>query len=186
MAFGVLALLLLTPAVVAPAAACSGGGEGSMIGVINGMAPKCFEACEELCAPMDALVAEYLKDPDTEKIKRKVCTMQQAVSCLFKPQNSAACEPLLSAGAQFGVKLPTSVAELEEQCGALGSDTTTSSPGGNSSSTNSSESTTFPASTSFLPPRHKESEPPSSQAAGARAWARLAAMLVALSVAAHL
>merc|ERR1712014_222640 len=87
-----------------------------------GISPACFEACPQVCQPMDSLISEYMKDWNTEAIKAKVCLDPEPYTCFFQEGHVDKCLPVLSAGSSFGVEIPKSQAEMDTQC-ASGSQT---------------------------------------------------------------
>jgi hypothetical protein len=99
----------------APKAACTG--DSAMVQRAMLMSPECFTSCPHLCGAMESLVAQLDATRDREAIEQQVCIGKDEFSCLLQPSNLAACEAVLSAGADFNV--PQTEAELSRQCSAV-------------------------------------------------------------------
>lgn len=108
--------LLLLPGRVS-GEACPGSAS-PMMGTVTSLSPQCFEACPQICAPLDGLITEYMATFDTEALKAKLCADPEPFTCFFSAGHMSLCRPVLEAGSALGVELPMSTADLESTCGA--------------------------------------------------------------------
>lgn len=116
MAFRTAALIAVGSVAGASAAACPNS-TNTMTSTVTDISPQCFEQCPQMCKPVDEVVSEYLATFDVEAVKGKVCANPAPFSCAFEAEHAAACSKVLAAGSSFGVELPTTAAQLNEQCG---------------------------------------------------------------------
>merc|ERR1719270_3362151 len=97
-----------------PKASCTGKNE--MVNMAISLAPRCFELCSGMCGMLEAGVAQFGAGPDKAAIQKRMCASKEIVGCMYQPSNLGACQPLLDAGASFGV--PRSSYELSRRCSA--------------------------------------------------------------------
>jgi len=110
---------LLCGAGIAGAAAgetvCAGA-SSPHISTVTSLSPACFQQCPLVCDSLDAAINEYMKTMSADSVKAKMCAAPESFSCLFEEANYPECKKVLEAGQQFQIALPTSQAELDEQC----------------------------------------------------------------------
>merc|ERR1712050_817206 len=94
---------------------CSG--EDPMVQMVLDLAPDCFKVCPALCLGLEAVVPAAAANPDRSAIGKLVCERQEQFSCALQHDHLEACEPVLSAGASFGV--PQTGAEMSRRCSAI-------------------------------------------------------------------
>jgi len=95
------------------------GTEGIM-DMITEMAPKCFEACSQLCGPVETLVSDYMAGTSDEAaMGAQICKQQGRFSCLYEPENLEECGKLATQANSFDIKMPLSMDELSSQCEAF-------------------------------------------------------------------
>merc|ERR1712086_426289 len=87
--------------------------------VVTSIAPKCFEACPELCSTVDALLSVYLDTGDVVLTERKGCDLASSFERVFEEDNMKLCRPILGRGRSLGLALPTTNASFFARCEAL-------------------------------------------------------------------
>merc|ERR1711957_563033 len=91
--------------------------------VVTSIAPKCFEACPELCSTVDAVLSVYLDTGDVELTERKGCDLASSFERVFEDDNMKLCRPILLKGRSLGLELPTTNVSFVARCEALSSRT---------------------------------------------------------------
>ena len=86
------------------------------LSMVTDFSPECFQECPQMCQPLDGLVSEYVATGDANAIKAKVCADMALFTCMFEGNHLVDCGKVLSAGSALGVQLPTSAAQLQQQC----------------------------------------------------------------------
>jgi len=92
-----------------------------LMSVVTDLLPECFKQCPQLCNPLDGVIAEYMATSDVSAVNARICAEQEAFTCMFEDDHIEACEKVLAAGLSLGVPLPTSTAQLREQCSSSSS-----------------------------------------------------------------
>merc|ERR1711957_169741 len=87
--------------------------------VVTSIAPKCFEACPELCSTVDAVLSVYLDTGDVELTERKGCDLASSFERVFEDDNMKLCRPILLKGRSLGLELPTTNESFVARCEAL-------------------------------------------------------------------
>jgi len=116
------ALVALFGARGVSAAACPAA-QNPMMSSVTSLAPDCFSACPQVCGPLDKMLADYMKDFDTEAIQAKICEDPEAFKCMLQkqPENHfKTCKPVLDAARSFAESFPMSENALDAACAALG------------------------------------------------------------------
>jgi len=107
-------MVVMGGASAAPAA-CSGGSD--LLSTVVSIAPKCFDACPDMCKPLE----KFLKDFTTsgKVAKDAICEEEIQLDCAFGDA-FAECGKVLSMSSSTGLDLPTSVAQwtdFKQECG---------------------------------------------------------------------
>jgi len=121
MALRAAAVVALIGATRVSAAACPEA-QNPMMSSVTSLAPDCFSACPQVCGPLDKMVAEYMKDFDTEVMKAKICEDPEAFKCMLQRQpenNFKTCKPVLDVARSFAESFPMSENALDAACAAL-------------------------------------------------------------------
>merc|ERR1719203_391637 len=89
----------------------------SMVSMVVGISPLCFDRCPNLCGALEPVVLAFASNPDPLAIEKQVCERTSNFVCAFQEENFADCQAVLSAGAAFNV--PQTQAELSRRCAAV-------------------------------------------------------------------
>merc|ERR1711957_848065 len=88
--------------------------------VVTSIAPKCFEACPELCSTVDALLSVYLDTGDVVLTERKGCDLASSFERVWEEDNMKLCRPVLQKGRSLGLPgLPSTNESFVARCEAL-------------------------------------------------------------------
>eukprot|EP00932_Pfiesteria_piscicida_P008277 SRR837773.18631.p2 GENE.SRR837773.18631~~SRR837773.18631.p2 ORF type:complete len:161 (+),score=65.17 SRR837773.18631:53-535(+) len=92
--------------------ACHSG----LVGQAYSYAPACFDACSGACAPLGQAISAYMTKGGQSAAKKVICANKSAFQCALTGGNLAKCQPLIAKAAGFGFKLPSSRAQLNQEC----------------------------------------------------------------------
>lgn len=121
-----IAMVVVGGASAAPAA-CSGGSD--LLTTVVNIAPKCFEACPDVCKPLDTFITEFTTSGKVTK--DAICSQASRLDCAFGDA-FAECGKVLSMSSSTGLDLPTSVAQwtsYKQKCGPIASGKSQASKG---------------------------------------------------------
>jgi len=93
---------------------CSRG----LVGLAKKLAPNCIASCENMCRPLGKAITKFFLGGKSAAFE-VVCKYQGDFACAGKDEATRlACAPLIHEAGKLGLTLPTTVADLKDECDA--------------------------------------------------------------------